>query len=220
MCPGDSARRAGWQASPGGRGLLMGAIPSERVLDERGPRRTGTCTRPPARGPWRVAPGARIPACDPDTRTSACAPPRRAAPGTRTLVAAPGVRVLACEPWHTAPDVRTRFASCAHAAVALPERRMLGNLREGSYWSTSANGAGRPRVPHPCEPACVRGRSPGKMLRRCAPKRSAMAICRLDAFLSVQPWQYIVLMHSRAFNYGSKLPWCIPERATDGKNAS
>lgn len=173
MCPGDSARRAGWQASPGGRGLLMGAIPSERVLDERGPRRAGTCTRPPA-----------------------------------------------CEPWHTAPDVRTRFASCAHAAVALPERRMLGNLREGSYWSTSANGAGRPRVPHPCEPACVRGRSPGKMLRRCAPKRSAMAICRLDAFLSVQPWQYIVLMHSRAFNYGSKLPWCIPERATDGKNAS
>ena len=160
MCPGDSARRAGRQASYGVRGLLMGA-----------------------------APDARIPACGPDARTSACAPPRRAAPGTRTLVAAPGVRALACEPWHTAPDVRTRFASCAHAAVALPERRMLGNLREGSYWSTSANGAGRPRVPHPCEPACVRGRSPGKMLRRCAPKRSAMAIYRLDAFSSVQLWQ-------------------------------
>lgn len=215
MCPGDSARRAGWQASPGGRGLLMGAIPSERVLDERGPRRAGTCTRAPG-----VRPLARESRRATPIREPRRAPPRRAAPGTRTLVAAPGVRVLACEPWHTAPDVRTRFASCAHAAVALPERRMLGNLREGSYWSTSANGAGRPRVPHPCEPACVRGRSPGKMLRRCAPKRSAMAICRLDAFLSVQPWQYIVLMHSRAFNYGSKLPWCIPERATDGKNAS
>ena len=111
---------------------------------------------------------------------------------------------------------------------------MPGNLREGSYWSTSANGAGWPRVPHPCEPAYVRGRSPGKMMRRCAPeafgrgnmppwcvsKRSAVAICRLGAFLSVQPWQYIVLMHSRAFNHGSKLPWCIPEGATDGKNTS
>lgn len=119
LCPGDSARRVDWQASLSGRGLLMGAAPSER-----------------------------------------------------------------------APDVRTRFASCAHAAVALPERRMPGNLREGSsYWSTSANGAGWPRVPHPCEPACVRGRSPGKMLRRCAPERSAMAIYRLDAFSSVQLWQ-------------------------------
>ena len=160
-------------------------------------------------------PDARIPACGPDARTSACAPPDALPPARE-----PWWLPLACEPWHTAPDVRTRFASCAHAAVALPERRMLGNLREGSYWSTSANGAGRPRVPHPCEPACVRGRSPGKMLRRCAPERSAMAICCLGAFLSVQPWQYIVLMHSRVFSYGSKLPWCIPERATDGKNAS
>ena len=173
MCPGDSARRAGWQASPGGRGLLMGAAPSER-----------------------------IPACGPDARARAHDPP--------------GVRTPACEPWRAAPmrgpgvrprcanlGVRTRFASCTHAAVALPERRMPGNLREGSYWSTSANGAGWPRVPHPCEPAYVRGRSPGKMLRRCAPeafgrgnmppwcvsKRSAMAIYRLDAFSSVQPWQ-------------------------------
>ena len=37
----------------------MGAIPRERVLDERGPRRAGTCTRPPAFGPWRANPGVR-----------------------------------------------------------------------------------------------------------------------------------------------------------------
>lgn len=77
-----------------------------------------------------------------------------------------------------------------------------------------------PRVPRPCEPACVRRYYPGRMLRRCVPERSAVAICRLGAFLSVQPWQYIVLIHSRAFNHGSKLPWCIPEGATDGKNTS
>lgn len=142
-----------------------------------------------ARAPDGCGPRRANPGVWPRCANLGVRPPRRAAPGTRTLVAAPGVRALACEPWHTAPDVRTRFASCAHAAVALPERRMLGNLREGSYWSTSANGAGRPRVPHPCEPACVRGRSPGKMLRRCAPKRSAMAIYRLDAFSSVQLWQ-------------------------------
>ncbi len=101
-----------------------------------------------------------------------------------------------------------------------PKGACRATCAKGSCWSTNANGAGRPRVPHPCEPACVRGRSPGKMLRRCAPERSAMAICCLGAFLSVQPWQYIVLMHSRAFGYGGKLPWCIPEGATDGKNAS
>lgn len=181
--------------------------------------------------PWRFCASIRL-AGEPrhaapplGTRPSACAAPARmssmrTAPARGHVRAAPRRANPDVRPPECGLGVRTRFASCAHAAVALPERRMLGNLREGSYWSTSANGAGRPRVPHPCEPACVRGRSPGKMLRRCAPKRSAMAICRLDAFLSVQPWQYIVLMYSRAFNYGSKLPWCIPERATDGKNAS
>ena len=155
------------------RGLLMGAAPSERVPDVRGPRRS--------------APGARIPACDPDTRTSACELASRPVPMPQSLCPKGACR-----------------ATCA----------------KGSCWSTNANGAGWPRVPRPCEPACVRGRSPGKMLRRCAPGRSAMAVCCLGAFLSVQLWQYIVLMHSRAFSYGSKLPWCIPEGATGGKNAS
>ena len=185
-------RRAGWQASPGGRGLLMGAAPSERVLDERGPRRAGTCTRPPAFGPWHTAPGA-LP--------------------------------LAREPWRVAPGAR--IPACELASRPVP---MLQSLcLKGACRATCAKAhTGRlmrtaqadPRVPRPCEPACVRGRSPGKMLRRCAPERSAMAIYRLDAFSSVQLWQYIVLMHSRAFGYGGKLPWCIPERATDGKNAS
>lgn len=160
--PSDSARRAGWQASPGGRTPAFG--------------------------------------------------PRRAALGTRTL---------ACCPWHTTPP------ACELASRPVP---MLQSLcLKGACRTTCAKAhTGRlmrtaqadPRVPRPCEPACVRGRSPGKMLRRCAPERSAMAICRFGAFLSVQPWQYIVLMHSRAFSYGSKLPWCIPEGATDGKNAS
>lgn len=159
MCPGDSARRADWQASLGTRPSACAA-----------PARMSSMRTAPARGHVRAA-------------------PRRANPDVR--------------PPECGLGVRTRFASCAHAAVALPERRMPGNLREGSYWSTSANGAGWPRAPHPCEPAYVRGRSPGKMLRRCAPeafgrgnmppwcvsKRSAMAIYRLDAFSSVQPWQ-------------------------------
>ena len=187
MCPGDSARRVDWQASPGGRGLLMGAAPSERVPDERGPRRAGTCTRPPACGPRRAAPGARIPACGPDARTSACELASRPVPMLQSLCLKGACRAT-CAKAHTGRLMRTAQAD--------------------------------PRVPRPCEPACVGGRSPGKMLRRCAPERSAMAICRFGAFLSVRPWQYIVLMHSRAFSYGSKLPWCIPEGAMDGKNAS
>ena len=158
MCPGDSARRAGWQASPGGR--------------------------TPAFGPRRAALG---------TRTLACCP----------WHTAPGARTLACCPRRADPGVRTRFASCAHAAVALPERRMPGNLREGSYWSTNANGAGWP----PCSSSlraglckgllswqdvaemCSRAFSHGNMLPWCVSKRSAMAIYRLDAFSSVQLWQ-------------------------------
>ena len=101
----------------------MGAAPSERVPDERGPRRSAPGTRPPAR---ELA--------------------SRPVPMLRSLCPKGACR-----------------ATCAM----------------GSCWSTSANGAGWPRVPHPCEPACVRGRSPGKMLRRCILERSAMAVnCR------------------------------------------
>ena len=171
MCPGDSARRAGWQASPGGRGLLMGAAPSERVPDERGPRRAGTCTRPPAFGPWRACPR--------------CAQPRHAG----TCVRPHGARTPTCDP-------RSAALACELASRPVP---MLQSLcPKGACRATCAKAhTGRlmrtaqadPRVPRPCEPACVRGRSPGKMLRRCAPERSAMAIYRLDAFSSVQLWQ-------------------------------
>ena len=166
------------------------------------PRRSAPDALPLAREPWRVAPGTR--------------PPRRANPGTR-----PPAR----GPWRVAPGARIPACELASRPVSMLQSLCL----KGACRTTCAKAhTGRlmrtaqadPRVPRPCEPACVRGRSPGKMLRRCAPERSAMAICRFGAFLSVQPWQYIVLMHSRAFSYGSKLPWCIPEGATDGKNAS
>lgn len=150
----------------------------------------------------------------------------RRAPAGEPRRSAPDALPLAREPWRVAPGTRPPPA-CELASRPVP---MLQSLcLKGACRTTCAKAhTGRlmrmaqadPRVPRPCEPACVRGRSPGKMLRRCAPERSAMAICRFGAFLSVQPWQYIVLMHSRAFSYGSKLPWCIPEGATDGKNAS
>ena len=170
MCPGDSARRAGWQASPGGRGLLMGAIPSERVLDERGPRRAGTCTRPPARGPWRVAPGARIPACDPDTRTSACELASRPVPMPQSLCPKGACRATCAKGscWSTNAN-GAGWPPCSSSLRAGLCKGLLS-------WQDVAE-------------MCSRAFSHGNMLPWCVSKRSAMAIYRLDAFSSVQLWQ-------------------------------
>lgn len=178
---------------------------SSRLAGES--QRANPGVRPPTRCPWHANPGVLPLAHD---SPPACEP----------WHTAPGARTLACCPRHTAPMCELASRPVPMLQSLCPKGACRATCAMGSCWSTSANGAGWPRVPHPCEPACVRGRSSGKMLRRCAPERSAMAICCLGTFLSARPWQYIVLMHSRAFNYGSKLPWCIPERATDGKNAS
>lgn len=145
--------------------------------------------------------GRRAPAGGPPlgTRPSACAAPARmssmrTAPARGHVHAAPDVRPLARESRRATPireprranslrvlcPCRSRSARKAHAGQ-LARRAHAGRLMRTAQ-------AG-PRVPRPCEPACVRGRSPGKMLRRCALEHSAMAIYRLDAFSSVRLWR-------------------------------
>ena len=151
----------------------------------------------------------------PGTRARAHDPPRRANPSVRTLARCPDARPRRAAPMREprrANSLRVLYPCCSRSARKAHAGQLARRAHAGRLMRTAQ---ADPRVPRPCELACVRGRSPGKMLRRCAPEAFG-----LGAFLSVQPWQYIVLMHSRAFSYGSKLPWCIPEGATDGKNTS
>ena len=46
-----------------------------------------------------------------------------------------------------------------------------------------------------------------------------MARYRPDAFPCCRPWQDIAPMRSQAAGRGKIVPWCIPEGASDGKNA-
>ena len=67
----------------------------------------------------------------------------------------------------------------------------------------------------------VPGRSPmAKCSRNAFPRRPTVAIYRRHAFPGVRPWQDIAAMHSRAAIRGSFFASCVPEGASDGKNAS
>ena len=61
--------------------------------------------------------------------------------------------------------------------------------------------------------------SDGKMLAKCAPQRSAVAICRRYASPSAWRWRYIDAMRSPTSNSGKFFASCIPEGASDGKSA-
>ena len=60
----------------------------------------------------------------------------------------------------------------------------------------------------------------GKISPRCVFGLSAMAVFRRDAFSGVQSWRDYAVVRSRAAIRGSFFASCVPEGASDGKNAS
>ena len=124
--------------------------------------------------------------------------------------------------------VERRFAA-DRAAVGGPARsrqspprgRVPTRSRQPCLWSGTRP---QPATPRPWAVAVpwpgARALADGKMLAKCVPQRPTVAIYRRHAFPGVRSWQDYAVVRYRAAIRGSFFASCVPEGASDGKNAS
>ena len=103
------------------------------------------------------------------------------------------------------------------AAISQQARAAEGLLGNMSSRSILEGGAAMARSRRDASPRAL---DDGKMHAKCVPQRPTVARYRHGAFSGVQSWQDIVAMRSRAAIRGSFFASCVPEGASDGKNAS